>query len=199
MGEATLQRSRVPGGLWRLDEFRHLRDMSTVGRDLSRFAYIAYLCEITDRLVREPEPDPLRFVALSNAIDFVLHQIPNPAVLRWFELQLLASLGLLPALVECCVCGESLEGRDSIAFEPARGGALCDLHAGASGARVSEGLLAAIRAFAMEPYRDEILHAFEDRSRAERRWLRDLTLGLIRPHLDGELQSAAFLAQVSRL
>ena len=48
LGEAAITPGR---GLWRLESFRSIRDLSGLGRDLDRFAYVAYLCDVTDALV----------------------------------------------------------------------------------------------------------------------------------------------------
>lgn len=200
LGEATLHPARTPGGLWRLDGFRSLRDLSGLGRSLDRFAYVAYLCELTDALVREPEPDPTRFAALSTAIESTLSAPPDPGVLRRFELQLLSTLGLLPAIEECCLCGQPVPEGDetSIAFDPLRGGSLCHRHAGELPERVDPALLSLLAALCDPSQGDEILHGLACRSVEDRRWLRDLTAGLVRPHLDRALRSTEFLAQVSR-
>ena len=131
VGQAGLVRRS--SGLWRLDSFVPVTDHAAVGRDLTRFAYVAYLCELTDVLVVEPEPDPRLFVALTTALSRTVADTPDPAVLRWFELRLLAGLGLLPALQQCAVCGEPALtevalARDAVRFDDRRGGVLCSVH-----------------------------------------------------------------------
>lgn len=192
LGEATVTRRRE-GALWRLDGFRSVAEVSALGRDLTRFAYVAYLCELTDVLVVEPEPDARRFAALAEAVGETLRADPRPAVMRRFELRLLGSLGLLPTLHGCCVCGEEGPVGDEIAFSPGRGGTLCLVH-GAGAPRVPGAAVAHAVA----------LHADEDPTRAwdaateadapTRRALRDLVQSVLRPHLRRPLRSLEFLA-----
>ncbi len=193
LGEASLTRRRE-GALWRLDGFRSVAEVSSLGRDLERFAYVAYLCELTDVLVVEPEPDGRRFAALAEAVTEILRAGPRPAVLRRYELRLLESLGLLPALEACCVCGTEVLG-DAIAFDPGRGGALCTTH-GVGSKRVPAEAIA----LAVSLHRAEDPHEpWDAATQAEpgvRRALRDLVLTVLRPHLRRPLRSLAFMAQV---
>ena len=127
-GLATITRGR--GSLARLERFEATIDHSPVGRDLDRFAYVAYLCELTDELVLGRHPDPLVFAALCTALEAVIGGVPRPGQLRRYELALLAGLGLLPALVDCCACGEPVpcSPGDTVAFDVGRGGVLCLAH-----------------------------------------------------------------------
>jgi DNA repair protein RecO (recombination protein O) len=197
LGEAALGR-RSAQGLWRLDGFRSVRDLGILGRDLTRFAHIAYVCEITDALVAEPEPDPRRFVALAAVVGALLDpdRPPIPATLRRFELRLLDSLGLLPALQACCVCGGALARIDaaSIPFDVARGGALCAQHGlGVPGldARLLE--LAGSLVAEEEPGTHSEL-AVQAAPEGIRRGLRDLTASLVRAQLRRPLRSLQFFA-----
>lgn len=201
MGRATVSPGR--GGLWRLDAFASVQDVSGLGRDLGKFAHVAYVCELTDALVTEPEPDQRRFAALVEAIESILEQGADPGILRRFELRLLDTLGLLPALRHCCVCGEPvpLPGEQdravSVAYSPERGGVLCPLHAGV-GETISSRVL--VRAF-------DLLQGEDSRTgRAglaaapaeQRQELRDLTTTVIRGQLRRPLRSLQFFAAIDR-
>ncbi len=196
LGEASLARRRE-SAMWRLDGFRSVAEVSGLGRDLARFAYVGYLCELTDVLVVEPEPDARRFAALSEAVGETLRAEPRPAVMRRFELRLLDSLGLLPALHECCVCGEADLGSNEIAFDADRGGALCPAHA--VGAPVH--IPAQTIALAVELHRSAAPEdAWDAATRADatvRRALRDLVQTVVRPHLRRPLRSLEFLASLT--
>lgn len=196
LGEASLARRRE-GALWRLDGFRSVAEVSGLGRDLERFAYVAYLCELTDILVVEPESDPARFAALAEAVGETLREGSRPAVLRRFELRLLDSLGLLPALDACCVCGDVDLGADAIAFETMRGGALCRVHAAAA-PTIDPQVLSLARTLQEA---DDPAPAWEAASQAPtqtRRALRDLVLHVMRPQLRRPLRSLEFMAQIAR-
>ena len=191
LGEATVTRRRE-GALWRLDGFQSVAEVGSLGRDLTRYAYVNYLCELTDVLVVEPEPDAQRFAALAEAVGETLRNQPRPAVMRRYELRLLDSLGLLPSLEDCCVCGQPAGGRE-IAYSAARGGALCLMHE--AGAELIPG---ATLALAVALHRDEDPGvAWDTASTASapvRKGLRDLVQSVLRPHLRRPLRSLEFLA-----
>ena len=198
LGRASLVAPRTAGGLWRLDAFVSLRDLSGLGRDLARFAYVAYLCELTDALVHEPEPDPGLFAALSDAIERVLAGRPSPAVLRRYELRLLLGLGLLPSLRECCVCGTEVPvpAGGTVPFDVGRGGVLCLAHAQAAPG-MPAGVVDLARAL-LEPGDAEADDAALAAAGVEaRRAVRDLTLFAIRGQLRRPLRSQEFFAQLA--
>jgi DNA repair protein RecO (recombination protein O) len=200
LGQATL----VPGrtGLWRLEAFEMLRALDELGRDLDRFAYVAYLCELTDALVQEPEPSPQLFASLSEAIDCVLDLGPRPAILRRHELALLHGLGLLPAFELCCVCGVPVSEDPSKApvhFEPERGGVLCPSHRG--DAPTIDPRVLAVACALLDRETGTVAEAVDRLESVEaqiRRALRDLTAGLVRAQLRRPLRSLEFFAKLGR-
>jgi DNA repair protein RecO (recombination protein O) len=195
VGEASLvPRSR---GLWRLESFQPVLEHASLGRDLSRFAYVAYLCELTDALVVEPEPDPERYEALAHAIEVTIAAPADPAVLRAYELRLLASLGLLPALSSCAVCGRDVPAdptASEVALDERRGGVLCPDHA-AEG-RVVPTELVTLGVALADPHGTDAAARFAAASPAVRRALRDLLQTCIRPHLRRPLRSLDFFAKL---
>jgi DNA repair protein RecO len=196
LGSVRLRRHR--GGRHTLASFQPTVGHLSLGRDLLRLGYVAYLCELTDALIVAPEPDPPRFAALARAIAVLVAEPPDPAVLRSYELSLLASLGQLPALSACAVCGAEAKGVGGAGAVPlswARGGVVCPLHAEASAAPVpavvltlAEDLLAGGDPIAL----------LRDQPAAVRRALRDLTAAAIRPSLRAPLRSLRFLAELAR-
>ncbi len=206
LGEAALHPGRrVAGrgeGLWRLESFRSVHDLSGLGRDLDRFAYVAYLCELTDALVHEPEPDPRRFAALAEAIATTISARADPGILRRFELRLLDTLGLLPTLRDCCVCGIRVvdDAAASVAFDAARGGVLCPAHAIASQACAGVVLRLAQRLLVTEAERaGEAMEELAGAGPEDRRALRDLGGAVIRAQLRRPLRSLEFLRNVHGL
>ena len=190
-GEATLARGR--GALLRLGAFEAAAGHGAIGQDLTRFAYVAYVCELTDELVLPRQEDPRLYAELTATLASLCAGEPIAAELRRYELALLDCLGLLPALDRCCVCGEALAGA-AIAFDGGRGGGLCVTHRGGA-QRLSSEVLALAGA---------LLHGggVEVAAAAPtplRRALRDLCVGLLRPHLRRPLRSQAFLAQIPRV
>lgn len=195
MGEATLTPGRR-GGLWRLESFRTLADLTALGRDLDRFAYVAYLCELTDALVAEPEPDPRRFAALAEAIAELVSAGARASVLRRAELVLLDTLGLLPSLYLCVECGRELEDDLPVAFVADPGGVLCAEHPSVATA-APMGTFALARTLLSSATPQHAWAQADAAPREQRRALRDLTAALFRPQLRRPLRSLAFLAQVA--
>lgn len=191
LGEADL----VPpkrGTLWRLDRFTPGLDMSWVGRDLDRFAYVAYVCELTDVLVQEPEADPRLFAALSRALARIVSEPPDPGVLRAYELQLLDALGYLPSLDCCCVCGRGVQDATRLDFHLESGFA-CPEHdrGGASVAREVVELCEALRTDA-----DDARTRLAAAPAELRREVRDLGTAWVRRHLTRPLRALEFFAKV---
>lgn len=197
VGEATL--SLRGTGLSRLDGFVPLRDHSGLGRDLGRFAQVAYLCELTDALLHEPEADPAVFSALCEAIERTMDVGADAGALRRYELVLLRALGLLPALEVCAVCGEPLAPGPTISFDEGHGGALCLVH-GRGARRVPLEVVEGVRRLCRVGAAAEVeaaLRVTAERPASERRALRDLVLGWLRPHLrDRPLRSREFFAKL---
>jgi DNA repair protein RecO (recombination protein O) len=202
---ARKSRRRFPGGigggalgtaeitprgqsLWRLESFSPHADQSVLGRDLARFAHVAYLCELTDVLVADHHPEPELFAALADAIGHELAHGADAIVLRRYELALLSVLGHLPALDQCCVCGGAVAA-DEVPFDAGRGGALCPAHAGVA-TRIGGDVLSAART---------LLEGAEAGawSAELRRSLRDLTSAQLRPLFTRPLRSIAFFAQIA--
>jgi len=191
-GNAALARGR--GQLARLERFEPTSDHTPVGKDLQRFAYVAYLCELTDELVYGRNPDAPVFAALCTALDAVIGGAPRPSELRRYELALLDGLGLLPALANCCVCGAVAPAVDAtLGFDAGRGGLLCGEHA-AGAARVAAEVVAAMRDLAAggDP------GVLEGAPPEVRRSLRDLTQAALKAHLRRPLHSLAFFAALPR-
>jgi DNA repair protein RecO (recombination protein O) len=175
-------------GLWRLDSFTPRLDHGAMGRDLVRFAYVAYLCELTDALTEEHHAEADLFATLHEAIATTLVGVPEPLVLRRYELALLQQLGHLPALDHCCVCGSDIAAGE-VPFDADRGGALCPIHGRAARTMPADVLAAAAALCSGD--------AVESLPVAARRRLRDLTAGQLRTHLRQPLRSVAFFAQIA--
>src|SRR2546423_2355136 len=93
--------------------------------DLALMTRATYLCELTDRLVEEREPNQEVFDLLLSAL-YLLQRAPDrpDIIVHAYELRLLAERGYAPELNDCVRCGEHL-GRGRMAFSPSQGGALC--------------------------------------------------------------------------
>ncbi|MFV8756081.1 DNA repair protein RecO [Nannocystaceae bacterium ST9] len=193
-GEATIGPLRR-GSLPPLEGFAATHDHAGLGRDLEAFAFVHYLCELSDQLVSGSVADPRSFAILDEAIAAIVRRPqPHPMLLRRCELGLIDALGWLPALDRCGVCGAPADRTtQGIAFSLARGGTLCLEHGRGQRRLPAELPSAALELLAgpigarelPEPPAPEI-----------RRGLRDLGRELIEPHLRSPLRSLAFFAQL---
>lgn len=203
-GEATLAHKAAAhrgSALWRLDGFRPQLQTGSLGRNLERFAYAAYLCELTDVAITEPLPDPELFGALWSALAQVLEGPSRPSVLRRYELAVLRAVGHAPALHACCVCGDPLALQDArVAYDATRGGALCPTHADAyTGAHVLRAVPAAAVTLAADLLAGEgeaAQRRLDEAPLEVRRAVRDIALAPLRAVLPRPLRSLAFLQQV---
>jgi DNA repair protein RecO (recombination protein O) len=191
IGEARIAPGR--GSLAVLEGFAPQRDHSRLGRDLEVFAYVAYVCELLDELSVEGGQDTTLFAIVVEAIELCMVDGAHPAVLRAFELRLLAALGLMPELESCAVCGEPCAEGATLPFDLLRGGALCLRHAAGAQAQ-PRALLELARAL----LGDGGKRALEDRNLGPglRRGLRDLCLTLIKAQLRRPLRSISFFQQL---
>jgi DNA repair protein RecO (recombination protein O) len=192
-GVATITRGR--GALLRLEGFDSTSAHAPVGADLMRFAYVAYLCELTDELVLPRHPDPELFAALCLVMGQVIDGAPQALHLRQYELALLRCLGLLPALSRCCACGREIEaeGGEHVAFDGARGGVLCLEHEHGA-PRLPAAALAAIQH--LEAGRD--LGGLATAPPSVRKAVRDAIQSIVRSHLRRPLHAQAFFAALPR-
>jgi DNA repair protein RecO (recombination protein O) len=188
VGAAELHPGRG-GGLWRLDGFVPRLDHGAMGRDLDRFAFIAYLCELTDVLVEEHHSEPGLHAALEWAIGVTLEHAPDALTLRRYEIALLHHLGLLPSFEACCVCGAATVDED-VPFDAVRGGALCPIHGHGAARQPGEVLRSATALLAGE--------SVELSAPGLRRALRDLLRAQIHGHLRAPLRSVELFAHLGR-
>jgi DNA repair protein RecO (recombination protein O) len=93
--------------------------------DLGLLARATYMCELTDRLTEEREPEPELFDLLHSALYLLQRSTDQPdMIVHAYELRALAQRGYEPVLQHCVKCGAQVE-RGRAAFSPSLGGALC--------------------------------------------------------------------------
>lgn len=99
--------------------------------DFGLYLRATYVCELLDKTT--PERDT---VSASEAFDlllstlYILQRAVDPdATVHAYELQLMAQVGYEPQLTECVRCERLFDETDvcTVAYAPARGGALCDI------------------------------------------------------------------------
>jgi len=93
--------------------------------DLALLTRATYLCELTDRLIEEREPNQDVFDLLLSALYLLQRCTEQPDVIvHAFELRLLTERGYAPHLDNCVRCG-SPTLRARVGFSPSLGGLLC--------------------------------------------------------------------------
>jgi len=92
--------------------------------DLERIAYASYIAELLNISVPEKKPDSGLFALLLAAFSLLELHDDLPLTRHFFELKLLAALGLAPYLERCMVCGRRGLGTQFY-LSPFRGGLVC--------------------------------------------------------------------------
>lgn len=92
--------------------------------DLERIAYASYTAELLNIAMPEKKPDSGLFALLLAAFSLLELHDDLPLARHFFELKLLASLGLAPYLEHCMVCGRRGLGTQFY-LSPFRGGLVC--------------------------------------------------------------------------
>lgn len=174
-----------------LRPFRQLRD------DLERIGWAYYIAELLDKMTHEGDENRPLFsllVETLTALDELDDPLLQDLVVRRFELYLLGLLGYRPHLYRCARCQEELTS-ESDRLSPQSGGMLCPRCAPMEPLALPVTLSAfkLIRFFQREP----LTSVLQLRVRPEvLREVEILLQALIRPHLERDLKSLAFLQAV---
>ena len=200
-GQATLRLSHASP--WsQLCSFESTAQHAAFGHDLERFAYVAYLCELTDQLVLARQAEPEIFAELCRSLERFISSTPlTPLELRRFELALLRLLGLLPQFAECFICMkplcvEQMTKTVELGFDQYRGGLLCPPHS-RQAPRIRAGVLHMAALLSHADISNEELQKLAQASLHDRRELRDLLKKCLDAHLRHPLRSSSFFAQLS--
>jgi DNA repair protein RecO (recombination protein O) len=197
VGLATVAERR--GELFTLSEYSVVRDFSAVGRDVVSMAHASYAAELCRELSPPRQPEPALYALLVECLEALAQAPPRADTLRAFELRLLETVGLGPALDRCAACGEPPTA-EVHTVDPGRGGIVC-----ARCAAASRFLAVPVRLSETTPRRllelaaGSLLEAAtSSRDAGEEAAARQLTHGLIAPHLHAPLRSLEFLRQLRR-
>ncbi len=120
---ACLIRSR-PSGLWRLDSATILHIYETISSDYQRFVYASLCMELTELWQREGVGDSDVFGLVNWYLSKISRGSCPVTCSLIFKIRLLKSVGLLPRLDVCSVCGKRPMGR-LIAFDRITGEIIC--------------------------------------------------------------------------
>jgi DNA repair protein RecO (recombination protein O) len=111
-------------GLDRLAQVEVIESYLPLREDLQRYAYGAYLLELTSVTTEPGHAVPGLFEHLQAALDR-LAAGDDPEIIVWsFTLRLLAALGTAPDMDQCVQCGAELKA--SAGYVAALGGAVCE-------------------------------------------------------------------------
>ena len=178
--------------LVRLDQLEIVRSPLSAPVDHLRMTVLSFYSEAIDQVLPEHDPQDAVFRLLLSVLEqTTVEQTWMP--LTYFELWLTRLMGLLPDLLHCTACGESLQA-DEVFFHTHTDGLFCAVHRGADANSLSaESLLLAQRmlrapvaTFAGEPW-----------TVARARDLRRFTLQAIERHIEKKLKTAQVLTRMS--
>ncbi|GAB4559191.1 MAG: DNA repair protein RecO [Haliangiales bacterium] len=209
-------RARPGADLWTLDSAQPLHQFARIAADMGSFAHAGYGTELVRELSPAEQPDEQVFELLLELYRLLDEHGPGVAVLRAFELGLLACVGLAPVL-DCCVsCGrERIAATDAhqreagigaaVVLDPARGGVICrDCAALSRGIGVrplsvgARQLLAQLQALpSLEAARTSASCEALLRERDTLDDAREAMLGLLLHHVGKPLRSLAFIQKMS--
>ncbi|MCL1816832.1 MAG: DNA repair protein RecO, partial [Clostridiales bacterium] len=118
--QVNLSLARGRGSLDIITQGEIERPFISLRQDLTKIAYASYMVELTTLAMPEEKPSHNVFTLLLAAFSLLDMDISPPLASCFFELRLLAALGLAPYLADCMNCGRGLSG-SRFALVPARG------------------------------------------------------------------------------
>lgn len=113
------------GGLDIARECAPLVVRSGLRRDWRSCAAASFACDLVSRLSVGGDRMEMPYQLLTETLDFAAASTAAPPLLFWFELHLLASLGLAPRLLSCVRCSATPRPGRAVTFSPAQSGILC--------------------------------------------------------------------------
>ena len=120
----SLTLSPARGGLSYVSQGMPQTSFITLDADLSAIAYASYFSELVDIAIGDHRPSEDLFALLLTVFSLLKLDDDHQRTARFFELRLLAELGLLPQLENCDECNRGLTG-GSFRLSPSVGALLC--------------------------------------------------------------------------
>ena len=162
--------------------------------DLEAMALAGYGCELVEELIGDDPGHPETFFLLQAFLDHLSTHGSTPESRMLFELRLLNHVGYVPHLMHCSACDSDLPA-EGVAFDAARGGALCpDCATSAIGLRMARMTLGSL---------SKILHSPDENFadiRLSPQTLREggaAIFSAVKIHLQRPLRSLSFLEQLA--
>ena len=178
--------------LVRLDQLEIVRSPLSGPVDHVRMAVLSFYAEAIDQVLPEHDPQDAVFRLLLSVLEqTTVEQTWMP--LTYFELWLTRLMGLLPDLVHCTACGETLQA-DEVYFHTHADGLFCAVHRGGNANSLTAEswtlaqrmLRAPVATFSGEPW-----------TAGTARDLRRFTLQAIERHIEKKLKTGQALARIS--
>lgn len=97
-----------------------------IGRDIMKVSAATYICQLTEQLMLDEEPDESVFRLLYFSLGLIekSDETRSAMLAMAFALKLMGLSGMAPALDGCTECGEE---KDFYRFDYREGGLLCDM------------------------------------------------------------------------
>jgi DNA repair protein RecO len=83
------------------------------------------MCDLLSRVSLEHADQTDVYVLATDALNFLASMQPREALVFWFELRLLKTIGLSPRLDSCTVCRTKVPRTETVPFSHQNGGIVC--------------------------------------------------------------------------
>jgi DNA repair protein RecO (recombination protein O) len=144
-------RMRAGADLGWIDSAEVVRLARNVSRDLERYAWSAYVVDVTDSMVEGREAEPPLFDLVEETLQRIDSSWPEPLRVQWlryFETRFLTLAGFEPRIDRCSRCSRPAPGSiRRLRFQPRLGNIVCDECSDGSGIVVSAEAIEAILRF----------------------------------------------------
>lgn len=182
---------RNQGDLLLLESFDVLSARSGFVTDLAKSAHAAYALELCDRLSPLRQPEPRVFHWLEEFLERLDRETANATRVRIFELGLLIRLGLGPTFTNCLRCGVTDFGQSDVRFNAREGGIFC-VRCSQTGIWMTERTRLTLAMLSGKGMAN-LVELERDLNQA----CREITLALLKEHLQGPLRSLEFIEKMT--
>jgi DNA repair protein RecO (recombination protein O) len=117
--------ARENNGLHIAKECCPLKTRASFRTDWRSASIASCMCDMVARVSPTGGHNPELYDLVTKTLDFLADDGAKLQLLYWFELQLLAVLGLAPRLSACSACNSSVVATRPVFFSPERGGIIC--------------------------------------------------------------------------
>jgi DNA repair protein RecO (recombination protein O) len=182
---------RNQGELFLLESFDVQSARSGFASDLAKSAHAAYALELCDRLTPPRQPEPRVFRWLEEFLGCLDQETAKATRVRIFELGLLMRLGLGPTFSRCLRCGASDFAQADVRFDAHEGGIFC-VRCAQTGLWMTYQTRRTLGMLSEQGFVDPV-----ELERDMNQACREVTLALLKEHLQGPLRSLEFIEKMS--